>query len=71
MVKASGFKIANRAYSFHLLGQLSDMSSYLICRENHGFLNRLIGLTARLAYVESKLLRQWPGLGLEIVAIKE
>jgi ubiquinone/menaquinone biosynthesis C-methylase UbiE len=74
MLGQTGFVIKTRQDSFHLAGQIADIMSY--CRVNYRskYINKIgawvVGTLARIGYVESKLMVNYPGLCLEIVAIK-
>jgi SAM-dependent methyltransferase len=74
MLNNAGFAIKTRLDSFHLIGQVSDIIPYLVGRNRPEYLLRItdkvVGLFARAAYVESRLLENYPGLCLEIVAVK-
>jgi ubiquinone/menaquinone biosynthesis C-methylase UbiE len=74
MVRQTRFSITAQIYSFHIIGQISDIIPYFIDRNRVGILssiaNKVIDLLARTAYVESRLLENYPGLCLEIMATK-
>jgi ubiquinone/menaquinone biosynthesis C-methylase UbiE len=74
MLQNVGFVIKTKLDSFHFAGQMSDVLSYyrddLRLRKVKKMVAVVVGILARIGYVESKLMTKFPGLCLEIVAVK-
>lgn len=78
MLQSEGFETVDLRYSFHLFGQIGDFFDFLEMEKwfpEALKVSRVWGKMKRtltkIAYIESSLLRQIPGMGIHITCVKK